>query len=65
MTAGPKILNQPTFAQAAGSKHGSTGIRPTTDGAWAAVKNGRLVGTFHGRRGRLAAIRAAGTDLPA
>lgn len=43
---------------------GRTGVMRSANGAineWHAISNGRLVGTFHGKRAYLAATRAAGS----
>jgi hypothetical protein len=57
---GPKILNQPTYDRAPARRPDrATGIRRTSDGKWAALRNGRLIAATGSR---LLAIRLAGSD---
>lgn len=63
---GPKIIAESTPEQPqsrdALMATTATGIRRANNGAWCAVKHGRLIDTFAGLGSKAAAIRAAGTN---
>lgn len=56
---GPKIIAQASPTEDAARVRRESGIRQTPEG-YIAVRDGKYVGTFRGKRGYLAATRAAG-----
>lgn len=58
---GPKVLDVPTFEQAA-SYPRESGIRRDSTGGWSAIRNGRLVDSFTGPGCKGRAIQAAGSN---
>lgn len=62
---GPKIVRHEAPERPAGKprhQRGETGIRQDNTGSWAAIRDGKLAGTFTGSGARRLAIREAGTN---
>jgi len=65
-TLGPRIVRDESLmnyiADERAAAQPRTGIRRGNTGAWAAIKDGRLIDSFSGPGSKAAAIRAAGTN---
>lgn len=65
-TLGPRIIRDESLmahiAMERAAAMPRTGIRRCNSGAWAAVREGRLIDTFAGPGSKASAIRAAGSN---